>query len=70
MKTEEELRKFLKKCDKVRGFGMSEGSCPFEKGRKRGCCAECSTPSTIQWVLENKGKPTDNAQNELINIFK
>lgn len=69
MKTEKQLLEFLEKCNKVAGFGMSNGPCPFEKGRKKGCCAECSTPSTIQWVLGNKSKVTDNGQSNLINAL-
>jgi hypothetical protein len=77
MKTEKELKNFLRKCDKVRNFGMSNGPCPFIEcsdeeleENKLGCCAECSTPATIAWVLELGDHPTDNMQHVLANAFK
>ena len=35
-----------------------------------GCCAECSFPSVIEWVLGKDKNPTDNGQNRLINLIK
>jgi len=69
MKTEKQIKDFLKRCDKVRDFGMSKGKCPAEKGNKKGCCAECSTPSTLLWVLGAKVRMSDNMQNVLIDYF-
>ena len=66
MKTETEIKRFLARCYKVRGFGMSEGKCPAENGRRKGCCAECSMPSTLTWVLGKDAKPSANGQDNLI----
>ena len=68
MRTEKEIKKFLVKCNSVRGFGMSIKNCPAEKGRKKGCCAECSAPSTLAWVLGGDGKPSANGQEILSEI--
>jgi len=69
MKTEKQIKDFLKRCDKVRDFGMSKGKCPAEKGNKKGCCAECSMPSTLLWVLGADVTGSDNMQNVLIDSF-
>ena len=70
MKTEKQIRGFLTRCDKVRSFGISKGKCPAEKGKREGCCAECSMPSTLLWVLGEKVKGSENMQDVLINAFK
>jgi hypothetical protein len=93
MRSEEELKIFLKRCRAVSGFGMSEGPCPIEEDKpeipldikeddphyemmlehqkdKRGCCAECSFPSAIEWVLGGLNDPTENGQNRLINLMR
>jgi len=69
MRSEQELRKMLEECRKVASFGVSNGPCPMEDG-KEGCCAECSAPSTIEWVLGENDNPTANGQNRLIDILK
>ena len=66
MKSKKQIRNLLVRCDNVRGYGMSLGRCPAEKGRRKGCCAECSMPSTLRWVLDEDVKPSANAQDELI----
>ena len=70
MRTEKQIRSLLARCDKVRSFGMSNGHCPAEKGKRRGCCAECSMPATLQWVLGIDVKISANMQDKLIDIFK
>uniref|UniRef100_A0A6M3K8Q7 Uncharacterized protein n=1 Tax=viral metagenome TaxID=1070528 RepID=A0A6M3K8Q7_9ZZZZ len=70
MKTEKQIRDFLTRCDKIRDFGMSKGICPAEKGRHKGCCAECSLPSTLLWVLGKDVKASANAQDVLIEAFR
>jgi len=35
----------------------------------RGCCAECSFPSALRWVLGGDDKGSDNGQNRLMNAF-
>jgi len=93
MKSQEELEEFLKACDAVSGFGLSNGPCPLKSERKecaetcsidsedrkmccdnwdarRGCCAECSFPSTIRWVLGSEDDPTKNGQNKIIQAFR
>jgi len=70
MKTEKQIRDFLARCDKVRDFGMSKGSCPAEEGRRKGCCAECSMPSTLMWVLDKDVKGSANMQDVLIAALR
>lgn len=70
MRTEKEIRKFLVRCRNASGFGMSEKNCPAEKGRRKGCCAECSMPATLLWVLEDDTKASANGQDELINALR
>lgn len=74
MKSENELKEFLEKCDKVSDWGMSKGPCPLLENdpdfdSKLGCCAECSFPSTILWVLNSGNNPTDNGQSRLFQEF-
>ena len=66
MKTERQIRSFLARCNKVRDYGMSKGKCPAERGIKAGCCAECSMPSTLLWILGKPVKGSENAQDSLI----
>lgn len=70
MRTEKEIRDKLDECLKVAGWGMSEGPCPLDDNGEEGCCAECSFPSAIQWVLGESVNPSYNAQNRMIDIFK
>jgi hypothetical protein len=70
MKTEKEIKQFLKKCDKVSDFGMSKGACPAEKNKTRGCCAECSMPSTLRWVLEDNVTGSSNGQERMFELLK
>lgn len=70
MKTEEQIKDFLARCNEVKDWGMSKGSCPAEEDGAEGCCAECSTPATLHWVLNDNKKPSNNMQNELIEVFK
>jgi hypothetical protein len=70
MRTEAEIKKFLIRCNKARGFGMSEKRCPAENGRRKGCCAECSMPSSLTWVLGKETKPSANGQDFLIEVFR
>jgi hypothetical protein len=71
MRTEKEIIKFLTKCNSVRGYGLSIGPCPLEKGRgdRRGCCAECSFPSAIEWVLNRRENGSANGQERLIEVI-
>ena len=70
MRTEKEIRKFLIRCNGARSFGMSIKNCPAEKGRRKGCCAECSMPSTLAWVLEDDNvKPSANGQDLMIECL-
>ena len=68
IKTEKQIKDFLARCDKVRGFGMSSGNCPAEK-RKPGLCAECSAPATLRWVLGENVKASANMQNKAIELL-
>jgi len=70
VKTEKQIKDFLTRCNKVSSFGMSKGKCPAETGRRKGCCAECSMPSTLRWVLGEDVKASANMQDGLINVFK
>lgn len=70
MKTEKEIKAFLKKCDKVSDFGMSRGACPAEKNKRRGCCAECSMPSTLRWVLGDDVIASENGQERMFGMLK
>ena len=65
MRTEKEIRNILDKCSKVADFGMSKGPCPCNSDGERGCCAECSFPSALTWVLGEDNKGSDNGQNLL-----
>ena len=40
------------------------------KHRVSGCCAECSFPSTLKWVLGNDRGATDNGQKRLIKALR
>jgi hypothetical protein len=51
MRSEQEIRGALADCHKAIGLGMSNGPCPRRRDGGRGCCAECSFPSTVEWVL-------------------
>jgi hypothetical protein len=44
--------------------------CCAEWNKRQGCCAECSFPSAIQWVLGEDNNPTDNGQKRLIQALK
>jgi len=69
VRSETELRKALKDCGRVSSFGLSEGPCPQSPDGERGCCAECSFPSTIIWVLGDIGDSTANGQSRLIDAI-
>ena len=69
MRSEEEIREAMEQCAAVNGWGMSEGPCPFESDGERGCCAECSTMSTLQWVLGNSDSPNKNGQDQVIDAL-
>jgi hypothetical protein len=69
MKTEKEIKYFLARCDKARGHGMSKKRCPAENGRRKGCCAECSMPSALRWVLGEEVIASHNMQHQLIEVF-
>jgi hypothetical protein len=45
-------------------------SCCAEWDLRRGCCAECSFPSAIEWVLGGTGNPTDNGQKILFKTLE
>lgn len=70
MRTEKEIREKMDACNAVAGFGVSNGPCPFNEDGSKGCCAECSTLSTLYWVLGDGKKPNINGQGALINMFK
>jgi len=69
MKTEQQLRDFLAQCKKVRSFGLSKGPCPMDPESEFGCCAECSTPAAIQWVLCETTDGSVNGQQLLGNTI-
>ena len=69
MKTEKQIRDGLKECRKVIDWGRSKGPCPFDKDGKRGCCAECSLPSALEWVLGNSKTGSKNGQGRLIDAM-
>ena len=66
MRTKQEILENIEKCSKVASFGISNGPCPFNDDGLEGCCAECSTMSTLQWVLKSSKSPNRNAQNIMI----
>ena len=119
MRSEQEVREFLGRCEKSRGFGGSRGPCPLQENEKKdcvtnctweaesftlkvvndifpngteeekrayianekkmcceewdrhvGCCAECSFPSAMKWVLGKEGGATDNGQKMLFKALK
>lgn len=70
MRSEREIREILAKCDAVSAFGLSDGQCPLEEDGRRGCCAECSFPSAMRWVLGSDGGATDNGQDKIIKALK
>ena len=70
MRTKKEILDLLSKCEKVADFGMSKGPCPFDERGKAGCCAECSTHSTLQWVLGKDNNPSHNAQDLMGEALK
>lgn len=70
MRSEDEIRQALDDCRKVQGFGLSEGPCPRESDGSVGCCAECSFPSAVKWVLGDEGNGSDNGQDNLINALR
>lgn len=70
MKTEQEIKLLLKECEAVRDWGMSKGPCPVDEDGQRGCCAECSMPSALYWVLGEGDNPSHNSQDVLIELFK
>lgn len=59
----------MEACRDACGFGMSEKPCPFEENGDLGCCAECSTMSTLRWVLGEKSKPSRNGQDLFIEVI-
>jgi len=69
MKTEQQLRDVLTSCRAVADWGMSKGPCPMDTEGERGCCAECSTPAAIAWVLDERQDGAANGQTELINAI-
>lgn len=58
----------LEFCDTVKG-SEEQKECCAEWDKKRGCCAECSFPSAIVWVLGNNNNPTDNGQKRLFKAI-
>ena len=69
MRTEEEIREAMRKCDEVADWGISNGPCPFNDDGEEGCCAECSTPSTLRWVLGSNANASKNGQSHLIDVL-
>lgn len=70
MKSEAEIRSVLERCEEVCSFGISDGPCPVEKNGEKGCCAECSMPSTLVWVLGDTDEgASDNGQMRLIEAL-
>jgi len=71
MRTEKEIRDALEACNKVATWDISNGPCPFNSEGEEGCCAECSMPGSLRWVLnDNDSNPSANGQDNLINAFK
>jgi hypothetical protein len=70
MKTEKQLRDFLSACGAVRDWGMSKGLCPMDANGNKGCCAECSAPSAVKWVLDECEDGSTNGQDALIDMLK
>jgi hypothetical protein len=54
MKTEKDIRKALINCEKVRRSNKPKKKlCPLFPGEP--ICLDCTFPSTIEWLLENRG---------------
>ena len=78
MKTEKQIKDFLESCGKVRDFGLSSGPCPAntreedpdDPDSRRGCCAECSMPSALEWVLDEREDGSANGQIRLIEALR
>ena len=43
--------------------------CCEEWDKRRGCCAECSYPSAMEWVMGKDSGATDNGQKRLISFL-
>ena len=69
MRSEQEIKDKLDECSVAAGWGMSEGPCPFDEEGEEGCCAECSFPSAMLWVLGISNKASANAQEVMINAL-
>ena len=69
MRTEHEIREKMQACNAVAGWGMSDGPCPFSVDGSDGCCAECSTCSTLEWVLGDDSRPSRNGQDVLVDMM-
>jgi len=70
MKTEKEIREAIEACYEVASFGVSNGPCPFDEGGAEGCCAECSTISSLQWVLNDSARPNKNGQDLMFEALR
>ena len=69
MRTESEIMEALTACEEACSYGLSSGPCPLRPDGRVGCCAECSAPSTLRWVLEEGDSPAANGQDALIAAF-
>jgi hypothetical protein len=58
----------LENCDFKEGSD-ERISCCMSHDEHRGCCAECSFPSAIKWVLGDENNPTDNGQKRLFQAI-
>jgi hypothetical protein len=64
-----EVKTCLDNCDLPLG-SEDRKRCCAQWDEHKGCCAECSFPSAISWVLGNDDNPTDNGQKRLIQALK
>ena len=69
MRSEQEIRQALAACSKVANYGISDGPCPLDPRGKEGCCAECTAPSTLLWVLGSVDRANVNGQERMFARF-
>lgn len=70
VRTEKEISDLLSKCEKVSDFGMSKGPCLLNDRGEKGCCAECSLPNALRWILGGDDNPSYNAQDLMGEALK
>jgi len=66
---ENEIKTCLDICDFLLD-SKDQKECCARWDERKGCCAECSFPSAISWVLGSDDNPTDNGQKRLFQALK